>query len=281
MTTEESLAARIFQLLAQGKAARSRCGDSLIELLQPLVQGGVIVEERFGAGRCLVVRDPGALQAFARARFPNAATPEGAAGRIAGVARFRDSKALASDTAQIVCVRAWRNDALTKNGQPTEAAPATAQHGAFSFLLCPGSAYALSGTCALAENPVVFTEFERLQLPAGLVIYGQGRISNRLLNWLAGMTSPQFNLLHLPDYDPVGLSEFQRLYGRLGKRVHLYIPADFGERFLRFSNPSLLAHPNSRALLAGLRRTGALEIRPVLQLIDQHNAGLEQEALLV
>ena len=129
---------------------------------------------------------------------------------MSGVARFRDSKAIANNTPEIVVVRAWREDALLLNDQPTLAAAATAQHGIFSFLLNHGPDYSLRGDCALVENPAVFTAFERLGLPVGLVIYGQGRASNRLLEWLAGITSPEFTLLHLPDYDPVGLSELTR-----------------------------------------------------------------------
>ena len=86
------------------------------------------------------------------------------------------------------------------------------------------------------ENPAVFTQFECFQLPVGLVIYGHGRASNRLVDWLATMTSPDFQLLHLPDYDPVGLTEFERLRSRLGNRVRLHLPQDLDQQFARFSN---------------------------------------------
>src|SRR5207247_11474721 len=54
----------------------------------------------------------------------------------------------------------------------------------------------------------------------------------------------KFSLLHLPDYDPSGLSEFQRLHARLGKRVALYLPSDMEARFARFSNPELVTRAN-------------------------------------
>ena len=200
---------------------------------------------------------------------------------MSGVARFRDSKAFASNTPEIVVVRAWREDALLLNDQPACAAAATARHGIFSFLLNHGPGYSLRSPCALVENPAVFTAFERLGLPVGLVIYGQGRASNRLLEWLSGITSPEFTLLHLPDYDPVGLSEFERLRGRLGERIRLHLPADLHQRFARHANRGLLDKPNSRAILANLRRTSSGDIRQVLALIDHHNAALEQEALFV
>ena len=127
----------------------------------------------------------------------------------------------------------------------------------------------------------MFTCIERLKLPISLAIYGHGRASTRLVDWLAGITAPDFTLLHLPDYDPVGLSEFARIRARLGKRARLHLPPDLPTRFERFSNRNLLDKTNSRALLANLRRSSVPEIRQVLELINRHNAGLEQEALML
>ena len=67
---------------------------------------------------------------------------------------------------------------------------------------------------------------ERLNLDANGVIYGQGRISSRTLEWLVQTTDPTFRLLHLPDYDPLGLSEFLRLHSSLQERIVLHLPTD-------------------------------------------------------
>src|SRR5437016_2471608 len=83
----------------------------------------------------------------------------------------------------------------------------------------PDSPYRLSGPCMLVENPAMFGAAERLNLGVDAVIYGHGRISSRTLRWLVGTTDLSFSLLHLPDYDPVGLSEFQRLHSRLRQRI--------------------------------------------------------------
>jgi len=281
MTAQENILAQLERLIEHGVMPKSACSGSLLKFVRPLLDAEVLVEERSGGGRHLAVRDAAALRDFCQHKFPDAPVSAGGSTRVSGVARFRDSKAFASNTPEIVVVRAWREDALLLNDQPTCAAAATAQHGIFSFLLNHGPDYSLRGPCALVENPAVFTAFERLGLPVGLVIYGQGRASNRLLEWLAGITSPEFTLLHLPDYDPVGLSEFERLRGRLGGRIHLHLPADLHQRFARHANRSLLDKPNSRAILANLRRTSSDDIRQVLALIDNHNAALEQEALLV
>ena len=134
---------------------------------------------------------------------------------------------------------------------------------------------------ALVENPSVFTAFERLALPVSFVFFGGGRISKRLLNWFAGQTDISFSLLHLPDYDPIGLDQFERLRKRLGDRVRLHAPYDLPQRFERFGNRELLRKPNSQTTLARLRRSELPEVLRIVRLIDRYNAALEQEALLL
>ena len=281
MTAPENLRNQLAALLETGSMAKSACGAGLLKLLRPLLETSVVAEDRAGGGRRLVVRDSAALLAFYRDKFPDAAAFAGAGTRLQGVAQFRDSKTFATDTPQIISLRSWNEEALLKEGHPAGAAALTARHGVFSFLLDERGTYALRGPCALVENPAVFTNFERLRLPVELAIYAHGRTSNRLLDWLVGMTAPDFTLLHLPDYDPFGLDDFERLRRQLGPRVQLYVPPDLAERFARFANPALLDHSNTRALLANLRARASAEVLPVLDLIHRHNAGLEQEVLLL
>jgi hypothetical protein len=106
-------------------------------------------------------------------------------------------------------------------------------------------------------------------------------MSRNLIDWLGANATPDFSLIHLPDYDPVGMDEFTRLRARLGARVQLHFPDDLPERFSRFSNHGILKKPNNQALLANLRRTKLPEVRRIVSLIDSNNACLEQEALLL
>jgi hypothetical protein len=279
MTAEGNIFAQLTHLLGEQTMSRSACSGSLLRKIRPLLHAGVLVEERSGVGRRIVVRDAVALQDFIHVNFPGALIPDFAASRVAGIAGFRDSKVFANDTPEIVSVRAWSDTSLLDDGQPAGAATATARHGVFSFLLHPR--YRINGNAALVENPLVFLQFERLHLQIDLAIYGHGRVSSRLLEWLVANDATSFSLLHLPDYDPVGLSEFERLRGRLGNRVRLHVPQDLPARFARFSNLALLANPAARASLDTLRQITTPEVRQVVTLIDQHNAGLEQEALLI
>ncbi len=281
MSTGDNIRAQLLELLGQGSLPRSACSASFLKTLRPALDSGVVVEERSGAGRRLVVHEAESLRDFFARRYPDARAFDDAPSRIVGVARFRDSKALANDAAEIVCVRAWKAGALLHAGEPVDVAAATQEHGVFAFSLEKECPYLLRGSCALVESPVVFACIERLDLPLGLAIYGHGRISNRLLNWLAHTSTPDFTLLHLPDYDPAGLNEFTRLRAKLGERVKLHRPDDLPARFARFSRRRLLEMRNSQNLLRNLRKSSLPGIRPVLDLIEKHNAGLEQEALLL
>ena len=272
---------KLRMLVASGSIPRSACSASLLTVLQPLLQAGVLQEERAAAGRRLVVCDTGTLSDFLRSRFPDTTTEEAALSRMIGVARYRNSKAFASDTPEMVLIRAWRDTSLDKGGCTCNAVNATAQYGVFSFLLRPGSDYQLHGPCALVENPAVFVCFERLGLDVGLAIHGRGRASRQLITWLANQAARDFSLLHLPDYDPIGLDEFKRLRFHLKDRVRLHVPTDLENAFARFSKRSLLDRKHNRALLSRLRTSRLPEIQQVVALIDRHNGGLEQEALLV
>ena len=88
-------------------------------------------------------------------------------------------------------------------------------------------------------------------------------------------------ILHLPDYDPVRPSRIWT--GPCATRTsgRPLFAADLEARFDRFSNGDLLKNLNSQAMLAQLRRSELPAIRRVIELIDRHNAGLEQEPLLI
>jgi len=272
---------KLRELVESGALPASQCGQALLKLLAPLLESKVLDWKRSGAGRRLAVNDADALRNFCCQHFPEVALPIDAGSRVASVGRFRDTKAMANSENEIISLRAWRDDALLNNGKPVGAAATTVAHGVFSFLLTRDCSYELRGPCALVENPAVFMVADQLNLGVGLMVYGHGRISNRIVDWLARMTDSSFSLLHLPDYDPVGLSEFQRLHAQLGKRVVLHLPDDLETRFAKFSNRELLEKGNSQSMLAQLRRSDLPPIRRVVELIDRYNAGLEQEALLI
>lgn len=279
MSRRENTLARLNRLIATGTLPYSSCGATLLDTIQPLIAAGVLAERRVGSGRSLEVRDPVALLVFRQREFPDVATA-GLGSRAMGVGKFRDSKTLRADTPEIVSIRCWNDLALAHRGVAAGAAEATRRFGVFSLLLGPEADWQLAGSCAIVENPAMFAAFERLRLNVDLVIYGHGRLSNRALGWLK-RAGAKASFTHLPDYDPAGLSEHLRCHRALGGGVRLHLPDDLGARFEHFCNRALLDKPNTRAMLAGLRECALPEVRTVLHLIHQHNAGLEQEALLL
>ncbi|MBL9167023.1 MAG: hypothetical protein JNN07_04715 [Verrucomicrobiales bacterium] len=282
MARDEQIRKLLFTLQEQGFLPGSRCSQSFRECVQPLIDSEILVEERSGSGRRWVVRDKGALASFVTSLFPATSVADDASARVNSVAQFRRSKALANDLPEIVTLRAWEPGAtLLVDGVQTSASECTREHGAFSCVLSKPSRYSLRGPCALVENPAVFLQFERLALPVGLAVYARGICSDRLLSWIADQTADDFRLLHLPDYDPIGLSEYLRLKDRLGDRLELYRPSRLPELFARFSDRGLLENPVAIASLARLRGSSRPEVREIVALIDAHNAGLEQEALLL
>jgi len=243
----------------------------------------VLAWQRGGAGRRLAVADPNRLTEFIAHTYPQSSIEAAAfpSSRVAGVAHYRDSKAVANDVPEIISVRAYADGMVRCDGIPMPASSHTAQYGVFSFLRKDDDRHSLHGACALVESPAVFTACELLRLSTPLILYGHGRISKRMVNWLALQNDPAFTLLHLPDYDPVGLNEFLRLRNGLGNRVQLHTPHDLGERFTRFGKRELLSKPNSQNMLAKLRNSKCAEVLVIVEMIDRHNAGLEQEALFL
>lgn len=279
MSAQGSIRARLDELARSGSLPSSSLSNSLRSTLRPLLDSHVVSEVPSGAGRRLVVLHPEALARFIQDRFPS--TESTNSGRAAGVALFRDSKSVANQTPPILRIRAWQDPALLLDTTCTGAADATRLHGLFACVLAEPHRYQLTRACALVENPEIFLRFEQLQLPTPVAIDGHGRLHSRILDWLASHTSPTFSVLHLPDYDPTGLSEFVRLRQHLGPRVSLHLPANLDSLFARYSNPRLLDHAHSRDSLARLRSSHIPEVQAVCNLIDRHNAGLEQEALLL
>jgi hypothetical protein len=272
--------ARLRELLAQGSLPASHCGRAFLEVLGPLLETGVLIWERTGAGRRLKVWDSSVLAEFVAGKYPGLSS-DGDLARIRGIGQFRDSKALANDAPEIAIFRAWDDAIIKKNGEPFGAAQFTNAHGICAIQLRDDRDYSLHGICALVENPALFTHFEKLDQPIAAAFLARGRVSDRLLNWLAHQNFKQGALVHFPDYDPVGLSEFTRIKARLGEAARLHKPADLRERFRRFSNRALLDPPRSCEMLGRLRNSNDPDVIELVALIDEFGAGLEQEALLL
>ena len=137
---------------------------------------------------------------------------------------------------------------------------------------------------ALVENLECFLRAEFIVPDVMLALNSAGRISDRLIACLKRSRFETPPLLHVPDYDPVGLSDYLRLRAALAERVTLFVPTDVEERFATFGNRKLITEkPRNRALLEQLGgitwpcRASA----KIFKLIKETGSGLEQECLLL
>lgn len=262
--------------------AESACSRALVRFVSPLISGSVLAWEKSGAGRRLTVRNPAPLAQFLSRQFPKSESQvRNLPPRAQGAARFRDTKRSRGTGEDIICVRGWCDGVLLQHGQPVPVVDATVHRGLLAFLLRPDSPYELRGRIATVENITVFTHFERLCIDVPLALYTQGRLSKRILSWLRSQTAKGLEIVHVGDYDPVGLDEYRRLCNACDKSVSLYLLPNLAQLFRNYGNLSLLKRTRSQALLQRLRRVKDASLKTVLAHIDETNAGLEHEGLLI
>jgi hypothetical protein len=172
----------------------------------------------------------------------------------------------------------------TVNGVNFPVRELTAQHGVAACLVGPDTQFEFTGQAVLIENLECFLNAERILPESSIFLNGAGRLSQQLIACLARSTFSQVPVLHFPDYDPVGLSDYLRLRTMLGSRVCLFIPPDIERRFSALADRRLISEkPRNRALLEKLLSVTwpCPESQKVFCLIKESGAGLEQESLLL
>lgn len=269
------------RLLKDGMLPRSDCAQSFIRALTPLFDTGVVRWSKASGGQRLTVTDQVGYERWLFQHFPNVDLPDSDSSQVKAVAQFRNAKALPSNLPEIVCLRSTRDGALLRDGVIVETTRATKQNGVFAFTLTDHAPFALQGACALVENLAVFHSFEKLGLEPNLAIWTGGVSSNRFIGWLAASVPRGLRVLHLPDYDPVGLSEFLRQHERLGEAITLFLADDLPILFRRHCNTALLADEKNQRTLMQLRKARHPAVQQVVALIDEFNGGLEHEAIFI
>ena len=266
-------------LLAEGSAPLSLFSGSAKNVLSSQFAAGILQTERGGAGSRVVVRNKAVLEAFALQLFPSGLdlVPAGMS-RAAAVGYYRDAKAAGAAHAELVLIKAFNGAVFERSGEVFPAAELTGKYGVASFVLAEPPFWGYSGTLAIVENLEPFLCFEKMRLAVDAAVYAGGKMSGRLLAWLASAEMAQCNLLHCGDYDPVGIDEYLRLKKTCGARVKLYIPANIDELFKKYGKRELLS--DSEPVLRRLRAAEDQDARRILEQMDLSNAGLEQEILL-
>ena len=272
-------------LIEKGSIPSSALSGRTAQRLQPLLDSGALIRRRCGRGMILEVADRNALDAFLRRLFPHGATapmqsdgstfpPRGEA-----VALYRNAKRARAASAEPVLLRAIAPAVASRDSSKLDLLALTRTAGAACLLIDDGERWRIESRIAIVENLEVFLHFERLQTGRSIALYANGRLSGRVLDWLASREMSRCEFLHCGDYDPVGLDEYVRLRDRLGSRVVLHVPANLDGLLARYGKRGLIE--DSAAILARLRRSPVPEVRRIAGIMDTTGCGLEQEALLL
>ncbi len=277
---------RVLSLLLDGQAVPCSGVSRRAEAqLRPLLDAGAIRRSRRGRGLVFEVGDMEAIVAVRSQWFPHGdgelAPEEGGSAppRSQAVARHRDAKRARRSTAEPVLLRAVAPFSASREGELVDLYALTVQTGAACLLIDDQPTWSFTGPVAIVENLEVFLYFERLATRAPVALYAGGRLSERVLSWLASGDMAAARFVHCGDYDPVGMDEYLRLRHRLSDRVTLYVPDSIERLFTRYAKRSLVQ--DSTAILDRLRGSSLPEVRRIVALMDESGCGLEQEALFL
>jgi hypothetical protein len=120
-------------------------------------------------------------------------------------------------------------------------------------------------------EPFFRTDYSGAQVPI-MVAYLGGNAPGSVMEALKTFSTSPESVLHFGDYDWEGLYIFQRLQKVL-PQARLYIPDNIEALFRQFGKRNLIDRQKRKALFDE-KNSNCI---PVIQLIEQHNAGLEQE----
>ncbi|PKM46887.1 MAG: hypothetical protein CVV05_00285 [Gammaproteobacteria bacterium HGW-Gammaproteobacteria-1] len=296
MTTPPALSplARVlYQLLEGGRIPASQVSRAVIVELRPLLDSGAVNLVRAGAGYTYSVAHRQAVKSFADSRFP-VGLMQGAAGadlsdRERGVMEVRDSKRTRGVGFEYALVRLAPGLELLRTDGPVpwhatlpEGAPSAwavavvlEEESAGDWRLSDPDAH-----IAVVENLDTFSRVDLADIGVTAALFAGGRLSSRQIALLTSLAAAGHGILHVGDYDPVGLEEYLRLK-ELVREVSLYVPEDLEALFKLHSTPAILQKPRNRSALARLRTVTDPAVRRVVGLIDAENGCLEQEAITV
>ena len=117
----------------------------------------------------------------------------------------------------------------------------------------------------------------------GSVLYYQGQVSERLVEWLrVKKRSPR--ILFFPDYDGVGLENYARLRKALGEDIELWLMPDWKRKLERYGNSDVWR--NNLKYVANAEenlnlREEAEEVLELIQALKLSGKALEQEAVFL
>jgi hypothetical protein len=281
MMAVDYLAEKLMLLRAQGYLAESRLSARDRFRLQSLYDAGVLLVERSGAGRRIVLHDANALESFIARTYPSGLQGiyKTLSSRSKAVAELRDSKKARETQPVAVLLRGFHNSTLHFGNKVLPISSWSELAGVAALRLDGETQWGFSGIVAFVENLEVFWNFEKLEIGADIAIYAQGRLNSKVVDWLASPAMQHARIIHCGDYDPVGLDEFLRLKSACPGRTEIYITPNLENLLSRYGKKELIS--DNAAILARLRKNDDPQVSFIVKLIDRWGLGLEQEVLLL
>jgi hypothetical protein len=254
---------------------------------RPLVESlrtcGALDLKPTAQGILLRICNHGAFQDFLDARCPGGlyVSIDEIEDRSAAVAAFGDAKALRRGPCEGVFIRSIKPNVMivAGDGGAIPVTDLTRLAGGAALLLSDESQWSFAGTVAVVENAEAFWRHERVLAEVDLAVFACGKMSGRLVDWLASDFMGDCQITHWGDYDPIGVAEYVRLAQSCPGRVTSYAPPEVTDLLPKFGKRELIT--DQSAHLDRLRnKLQDPIVHRMVDLFDRHRRGLEQEILL-
>lgn len=173
----------------------------------------------------------------------------------------------------------WENDeGATLNLQRLSADAGAA---ALTIDMTNDSGWASASPLWLVENQALFDRIDWLPSDEPITVaYYQGQLRSLFLDWLSAKSRAP-NIVIFPDYDGVGLQNYQRLRHGLGAAVSFWLMPDWKDRLIKFGNNELWQKtlPQFNAAVSQLEFSDEDEVGLLANEMSKHGLALEQESI--
>ena len=275
---------RFLQRLRASSSAgivESQCPQCAKAILPALLDCGAVRRVLTGRAVRICVANEEAMAAFLGDRLPlgleipdTEPTSRSEAVRLHG-----NAKACQTSAAKGVFVRSLKPGVQFTSGRGVlPIYELTVLAGGAAVAIEEPNPWCFAGQVALVENEEAFWQHERALPEADLAVFGIGRVSGRVLRWLAGPGFAECRFLHWGDYDAVGIAEYVRVRNALPGRVRLHVPDNI-EHLLSIHGERD-RYEDQLPALSGLRGDSEALVTHMVQLFDKYRRGLDQELLL-
>jgi hypothetical protein len=267
-----SLISALQSLLDQQSIPYSKWPKREIEFLDRQVMLGSLGIEQLPNGRRVLIVNNALLMGEILVRFPNFGTQANPQTRHEAVLALKDAHQSNTTYPTLAVRRLCNSGTISFNGREVDVFEISKSF--LSILESELTSWLLSGKIVLIENLEPFLHAELVHTDFDFAVYYAGTISSEVLAWIS---TQDVEILMAPDYDPVGLSQFEKVRSVANPR--LWIPSDITEKFETYHNKDALLKQNNRAIMISLYERTDLDscTLDIVELISKYQGCLHQE----